>query len=114
MILQSLQSTAIYPATISGLTDENNFPPPVEKKKTVDKNNIPPGDYVLCVSVFSHVPKIELNRTCNLITVKNSIADSLLELGRSKISGLDFQVPRSVEVFSYIDVFTEENPVLYH
>ncbi len=111
VIITGMQSYLITPATITGITEENNFPHPEDKKKGTDKDKIPTGDYVLCVSIFSHEPKIELNRSCDFISVKNSIADSLLQAGKNRIPGLDFQIHGSAEVFSYMDVFTDQNPV---
>ncbi len=111
IIISGMQHYLITPEIISGITEENNFPQPEEKKKAGDKNKIPAGVYVLCVSVFSHEPKIELNRSCDFITVKNSITDSLLQAGINKIPGLDFQIHGSTEAFSYMDVFTDKNPV---
>jgi len=111
VIISGMQRHLITPEIISGITEENNFQEPQEKKKAGDKNKIPVGDYVLCVSIFSHEPKIELNRSCDFIMVKNSITDSLLQAGKNRIPGLDFQIHGSTEVFSYLDVFTDKNPV---
>jgi len=109
VIILGMQRYIIAPTTLTGITEEYNFPQTEEKKKITDKNKIPAGDYVLCVSIFSHEPKVELNRSCDFITVKNSITDSLLQAGRNRIPGLNFQLHGSAEIFSYMDVFTDKN-----
>lgn len=111
IITTNILPYVITPTTVSGISEENNFPPSEEKKKSNAANKIPLGEYVLCVSVFSHEPKVELNRTCEVITVKNSIVDSLLQAGKNKIPGLDFQLHGTMEVFSYLDVYTSNEHV---
>ncbi len=81
------------------------------KTNKKEKGEIPNGSYVLCISVYTHDPNIEINRVCNYFTVKPTLADSLLQ---TKKENLNFSIHSSTEFFSYIDIFPGESPFLQH
>lgn len=105
IVAQPNLTLLINPQNIGQFKAENNFPN-LDSTKSNSVNDIPNGEYVLCISIFTHEPKIELNRVCDYIIVKNSIADSLLNAAKNKVPKPGFELHASIESFSYCDVNT--------
>jgi hypothetical protein len=106
IVLQPSLNVAITP-TSDGIQHAITDFPKNDSLQQVDASFIPNGNYVLCVSVFAHEPKIELNRSCEFITVQNSYLDSLLLASKGKVPTAGIQVHGTIEAFSYIDVYSE-------
>ena len=109
IVLQPSLNISITPTSDGIHHDVTDFPKN-DTLQQVDASFIPNGNYVLCVSVFAHEPKVELNRSCEFITVKNSYLDSLLISVKGKVPKAGIQVHSTVEIFSYIDVYSQPTP----
>jgi hypothetical protein len=107
-VLQPTQNFSLAAMSGNIIDEQINFDLPDSTQELPD-NFVPNGNYVICVSVFTPEPKVEINRACELIEVKNTIADSLLQLAKKRIPKPGFSFGGTIETFTYFDVFNNNN-----
>lgn len=82
-----------------------NFPDNEEiKENKIDEHLIPAGSYIVCASIFTHEPRIEIGRSCESIQVTNSYLDSLIAIQQNKFTIQKLEPHIQVQAFSYFDI----------
>lgn len=96
---------------IAQIENLQQFPVDTFTAKVLGKRNIegliPKGNYVQCVSIFTHDTGLELQRECNSFFVNNVLIDSLMKQELNKLSIGALRPTVQVQAFTYFDILNQ-------